>query len=260
MLPYRVVNKISFAPRYRRIPCSLPWITKKWSSSAVVARTPVYKPWENTSDYSILHHSQISVIKRDPAPAQEELLSMASMQDPLVWIDLETSGLDFKTDRILEVACIITNGTVTKSIKGPNLVIHREEELLNNMNEWCKRQHWKTGLVSEVQHSKLSVTDAEEILLDFVCKHVPNAKTALLAGSSVHFDKEFLREEMPTLYNHLHYRIVDVSSIGEMVKRLYPSLLRRRPRKQGDHRAMADIEDSIRELQFYRDHALRYKE
>ena len=178
---------------------------------------------------------------------------------PLVWIDLETTGLSFETETILEVACLITDGSLSKCAQGPNLVIHHTDKQLLNMSQWCKDQHGKTGLIEESRLSTLDIEKVEEQLMKFIQETIPYNNLPLLAGSSVHFDKEFIRKYMPKLFKRLHYRIVDVTSIGEMVKRLNPTLLRRRPKKTGDHRAMGDIKDSMEELRFYKIHAFKGK-
>lgn len=144
-------------------------------------------------------------------------------------------------------------------IEGPDLVIHKDKKVLSNMDQWCLNQHGSTGLIEGCLRSTLSTADAEKQILEFVKKHVPGTGAGLLSGSSVHFDKEFLRKEMPNLFNHLHYRIVDVSTVGELVKRWFPTVLRRRPRKQGNHRALEDIRDSIRELEFYKNNVFHIR-
>lgn len=179
-------------------------------------------------------------------------------REPLVWIDLETSGLDCDKDCILEIACLVTDGDLKNVRIGPSVVVSRSKETMDAMGEWCTVQHRSSGLTKDVLASTVSIEEAEKTVLDFVKKYVPVEKIALLAGSSVHFDKEFLRKEMPNLFKHLHYRIIDVSTVGELVKRWSPNILLKRPRKQGsDHRAMSDIQDSLRELLFYQEHAFK---
>ena len=181
------------------------------------------------------------------------------LNEPLVWIDLETTGLSAENDTILEIACILTDGSLERIIEGPNIIIHKPKEVLRKMDHWCLNQHASTGLIEECLKSTLNTQDAEQQLMQFILPYVPNAKFGILSGSSVHFDKEFLRKEMPTLFNHLHYRIVDVTTVGELTKRWFPTVLRRRPRKRGNHRALDDIRDSIRELQFYKENVFRMR-
>lgn len=187
------------------------------------------------------------------------MTSEIKLTDPLVWIDLETTGLYVEKDCILEIACILTDGSLENKIEGPNLIVHKSKEILRNMDEWCLNQHGNTGLIGECLKSTLTIADAEQQLLHFIRTHIPEPNVGILAGSSVHFDKEFLRKEMPTLFKHLHYRIVDVTSVGELVKRWFPTVLRRRPRKQGNHRALDDIRDSICECQFYKENVFRLR-
>jgi oligoribonuclease len=180
------------------------------------------------------------------------------LNQPLVWIDLETTGLALDTNVILEVACIITDGSLEKIVEGPNLVIKRSDEILLKMSDWCWRQHNKTGLVNQCRsRESIKIKNAENILLEFVRKYIPNKATAILAGNSVHFDKEFIRKEMPELFSYFHHRIVDVSTINELVHRWFPTVIQRKPVKKGDHRALADLYDSIAELKFYRKNVLR---
>ena len=172
----------------------------------------------------------------------------------LVWIDLETTGLNKVKDVILEAACIITDWklNVIAELTHP-VIINRSQEVLDNMDQWCKEQHRKSGLIEDVQKSTTTVKEAEETLFNFIKEHVPDPKKGVLAGSSVHFDKSFLAKELPKVENHLHYRIVDVSSIGELSRHWFPNLIR--PRMAGTpHRALDDIRNSIMELRFYKRH------
>lgn len=177
---------------------------------------------------------------------------MEILEKPLIWIDLETTGLHVDKDCILEIACIITDGNLHKRYEGPSFVIHRSKEILEHMDDWCIHQHEQTGLTKASLNSSVTIKQAEIEILEFIKKYAPEKKVCNLAGSSVHFDKEFLRKEMPELFDHLHYRIVDVTTIGEVVRRWFPMMLRQRPRKHGNHRALDDIRNSIREMEFYK--------
>ena len=170
---------------------------------------------------------------------------------PLVWIDLEMTGLDVEKHTILEIACVVTDGKLRQRLEGPDLVIHHPEEVLSGMNEWCVEHHGASGLTEEVRNSRVSMEEAEDAVLAFVREHIPEPKVGLLAGNSVHADLYFLRRYMPRLADHLHYRIVDVTSIMEVTRRFLPSVERRKPRKAAGHRALADIMESIDELEYY---------
>ncbi|EFJ09489.1 hypothetical protein SELMODRAFT_229455 [Selaginella moellendorffii] len=170
---------------------------------------------------------------------------------PLVWIDLEMTGLDVCKDRILEIACIITDGKLTKSIEGPNLVIHQSDEILKGMGEWCQTHHAASGLTERVQNSKVTEAHAEMLVLKFVQKYTI-AGYAQLAGNSVYNDLNFLRKYMPTLAAHLSHVIVDVSSIKSLCKRWYPRDAERAPKKAKSHRALDDIRESIKELEYFK--------
>ncbi|KAM3223479.1 hypothetical protein ACQJBY_057061 [Aegilops geniculata] len=170
---------------------------------------------------------------------------------PLVWIDLEMTGLDISKDRILEIACIVTDGKLTKQIEGPNLVIIQSKACLDNMNEWCKTHHASSGLTERVLQSEISEGDAEKQVLDFLMKHV-GSDTPSIAGNSVYVDLLFLKKYMPRLAAIFSHVIVDVSSIMALCTRWYPKERKQTPRKGKSHRAMDDIKESIAELKYYK--------
>ena len=176
--------------------------------------------------------------------------------DLLVWMDLEMSGLNPEQDRILEIAAMITDGELRIVAEGPSLVIHQPESLLAGMDEWNQKHHGRSGLTERVRQSTLQEHEAESLLLDFICEHCVRG-TAPLAGNSVHQDRRFLRRYMPRLEDFLHYRIVDVSTVKELVRRWFPEVYRGAPPKAGAHRALDDIRESVLELRYYRDHAFR---
>lgn len=137
-------------------------------------------------------------------------------------------------------------------LQGPNIAIHQPDKVLDGMNAWCVDHHGASGLTQRVRESTISMQEAEEQVLTFIKQHVPEPKMALLAGNSVHVDLAFLRHCMPRLVDHLHYRIVDVSSIAEVCRRWCPDLARKAPRKERLHTALADIKESIQELRYYK--------
>ncbi len=175
---------------------------------------------------------------------------MAS-QDNLVWIDLEMTGLDVQACTILEIATIITDADLEIIAEGPDLVIHQPDEVLEAMDEWNTRHHGDSGLTKAVQESTLSLQQAEKRTLSFVQRYC-HRDTAPLCGNSIWQDRRFLGRYMPTLEDYLHYRVIDVSSIKEVVKRWYPDSYRNR-KKGGSHRALDDIRESIAELRHYRE-------
>ncbi|KAF0890564.1 hypothetical protein E2562_003776 [Oryza meyeriana var. granulata] len=187
----------------------------------------------------------------------ENLASSSSDYDkPLVWIDLEMTGLDIAKDRILEIACIITDGKLTKRIEGPDLVIRQSKECLNDMNEWCKIHHSASGLKDKVLQSDISENDAEKQVLDFIRKYIGLA-TPLIAGNSVYMDLLFLKKYMPNLAAIFSHVIVDVSSISALCTRWFPKERKQAPRKEKNHRAMDDIRESIKELQYYKENIFK---
>ncbi|KAG8569491.1 hypothetical protein GDO81_014432 [Engystomops pustulosus] len=136
-------------------------------------------------------------------------------------------------------------------LEGPNLIIKQPDELLDSMSNWCKEHHGKSGLTQAVRDSKISLAQAEYEFLSFIRKHTPPG-VCPLAGNSVHVDKQFLNKYMPQFMRHLHYRIIDVSTVKELCRRWYPVEYECAPKKAASHRALDDIRESIKELQFYR--------
>ena len=179
------------------------------------------------------------------------------MDQPLVWIDLEMTGLDPDNDVILEIACIVTDGSLDEAHDGPNLVLHATEDQLTGMLPIVVEMHTKSGLINDVPKSTITAAQAERLVLEFVAQHVPEPGSAPLAGNSVHADRAFLRKYMPALNDYLHYRIVDVSTIKELARRWHPTAANQSPKKRGGHRALADIRESIEELRYFRSAVFR---
>lgn len=175
-------------------------------------------------------------------------------QDPnaLVWIDLEMSGLNTDTDKIIEIATIITDSQLELIAQGPVLAVHQSDTVLNNMDEWNTRTHGGSGLTQRVRESTLSEADAERQTLDFIQQHVAKNKSPL-CGSSICQDRRFLARGMPQLEAYLHYRNLDVSSIKELVRRWKPEICAGFEKKN-THKALDDILESIAELKYYREH------
>lgn len=174
----------------------------------------------------------------------------------IVWMDLEMTGLDPDKERIIEMATLVTDSELNVIEEGPSLVIHQSEALLEAMDEWNTSHHGKSGLTAKVRQSTVTEAAAEEATLAFIKKHC-DERTAPLAGNSIHQDKLFLRKYMPRIEAYLHYRIVDVSSVKELVKRWYPDTHKAQPAKKEGHRALDDIRESVLELRYYRENAFR---
>ncbi len=172
--------------------------------------------------------------------------------DRLVWIDCEMTGLDPAFDEIVEIACIVTDAELNELDEGITLVVKPGDESFAGMDDFVVNMHTVSGLIEEIPEG-ISLADAERRVLDYVKVHVPEARKAPLAGSSVYVDRGFLARYMPELDSHLHYRLVDVSSIKELTRRWYPRVYFASPEKKGNHRALGDIRDSISELRYYRD-------
>lgn len=178
-------------------------------------------------------------------------------QDPnaLIWIDLEMSGLNTETDRILEIATVITDSELNTIAEGPVLVVHQSDSVLAGMDDWNTRTHTETGLCERVRASALSEVDVERQTLDFLQQYVPKGKSPM-CGNSICQDRRFLARWMPELEGWFHYRNLDVSTIKELARRWKPDVYAGMVKKN-THRAFDDIRESIEELRYYREHLLR---
>ncbi len=174
------------------------------------------------------------------------------MNDRLVWIDCEMTGLDLRRDALIEIAALVTDGDLRVLGEGVDLVIHADDSALAGMPDVVREMHARSGLTEEVRRSTVTLREAEEQVLAYVRTHVPEARTAPLAGNSIATDRGFLARDMPELDAHLHYRMVDVSSVKELCRRWFPRVFFAKPEKGLAHRALADIRESIRELDYYR--------
>ncbi|MEU5941240.1 oligoribonuclease [Micromonospora sp. NPDC047548] len=172
--------------------------------------------------------------------------------DLLVWIDCEMTGLDLGSDALIEVAALVTDPDLNVLGEGVDVVIHADEAALEAMPEIVRTMHGKSGLTEEVRRSTVTLAEAEDMVLEYVTSHVKDQRAAPLCGNSIATDRGFIARDMPRLDAHLHYRMIDVSSIKELTRRWYPRVYFGQPRKGLAHRALADIRESIRELEYYR--------
>jgi oligoribonuclease len=170
----------------------------------------------------------------------------------LVWIDCEMTGLDLGRDALIEVAALVTDPELKVLGEGVDIVIKASDELLAGMVDVVREMHGKSGLTDAVHNATITVSQAEEMIMEYVTKYVPTPRTAPLCGNSIATDRGFIARDMPTLDAHLHYRMIDVSSIKELARRWYPRTYYGQPTKGLAHRALADIKESIRELEYYR--------
>jgi oligoribonuclease len=176
---------------------------------------------------------------------------MANNAEHLVWIDCEMTGLDIAIDELVEVAVVITDWELQPVHPGFSIVIKPDDAALANMGEFVTAMHRDSGLLTEIP-SGVSLADAEYAVLEYILKYVPVGQQAPIAGNTIGTDRTFLAKYMPRVDSHLHYRSVDVSSIKELARRWYPRIYFNAPEKNGGHRALADILESIRELDYYR--------
>jgi oligoribonuclease len=174
------------------------------------------------------------------------------MNDRLVWIDCEMTGLDLANDALIEVAVLVTDSQLAILGDGLDIVIGAPADKLASMDDVVVAMHTKSGLTDAVRASTVTMADAEQQVLAYIKQYVPEPRTAPLAGNSIATDRGFIARDMPELDNHLHYRMVDVSSIKELTRRWYPRVYYAQPEKGMQHRALADIEESIQELRYYR--------
>lgn len=176
---------------------------------------------------------------------------MTNSSDRLVWIDCEMTGLDLDNDELVEIAVVITDFDLNLIGPGLDIVIKADDSALANMGDFVRDMHTSSGLIDEIPNG-VSVAEAEYQVLEYVLKFIPAEQKVPLAGNSIGTDRAFLARYMPRLDKQLHYRNVDVSSIKELARRWYPRVYFNAPSKDGGHRALADILESIRELAYYR--------
>jgi len=175
-----------------------------------------------------------------------------NVNDRLVWIDCEMTGLDIARDALIEIACLVTDAELTLLDEGVDVIIKPPAEALAGMPEVVREMHTTSGLLTELAGG-ITVAEAQDIVLGYVRGHVPEAKKAPLCGNSIATDRWFIARDMPELDAYLHYRMVDVSSIKELARRWYPRAYFASPAKHGGHRALADIKESVQELRYYRE-------
>ena len=176
---------------------------------------------------------------------------MAAHPDALVWIDCEMTGLDLEIDELVEVAVVITDYELKLLDPGFSIVIKADQSALDNMGDFVTAMHTESGLIDEIPNG-VTLAEAEYEVREYILKFVPDAQTAPLAGNTIGTDRAFLAKYMPRVDGHLHYRSVDVSSIKELARHWFPRVYFQAPAKNGGHRALADILESIRELDYYR--------
>jgi oligoribonuclease len=178
-------------------------------------------------------------------------MSTTRKNDRLVWVDMEMSGLQPETDRILEIAMIVTDGDLNIVAEGPVLVVHQEDTVLDRMDAWNKGTHGKSGLIDKVKASTLTEADVEAECLAFLKQHVKSSISPM-CGNTIHQDRRFMNRYMPKLEAYFHYRNIDVSTIKELCKRWQPEIAKGFSKQQA-HTALADIIESVEELRYYRE-------
>ncbi|MBF4995445.1 oligoribonuclease [Arthrobacter gandavensis] len=177
---------------------------------------------------------------------------MPITNERIVWIDCEMTGLDISTDALIEVAVLVTDSELNILGEGVDVVIRPEASALEQMGDFVRQMHTTSKLLDELPGG-MTLAEAEAEVIEYITKWVPEPKKAQLAGNSVGTDRMFLARDMPEVIDYLHYRIIDVSTIKELARRWYPRAYFQSPAKNGGHRALGDIQDSINELRYYRE-------
>ena len=177
---------------------------------------------------------------------------MTFSADNLIWVDLEMTGLDPEKERIIEMAIIVTDTQLNVLATGPVIAVHQSDDLLNRMDAWNTKQHHTSGLVERVKASQISEAEAEAMMLQFLKQHVPAGKSPM-CGNTIYQDRRFLSRYMPELEKYFHYRLLDVSTLKELAFRWAPRVYAG-VKKESKHLALADIQESIEELKYYRTH------
>ena len=176
--------------------------------------------------------------------------------DRLVWLDLEMTGLDLSRHVIVEIAALVTDGQLEPLDDGIDVIVHQPPEALAEMDDFVRKMHTKSALIGAIESSTVSLADAGAQTLAYIRTHVPDAGVAPMCGNSIGVDRRFLDQYLPELDQYLHYRSIDVSSFKELCRRWYPAVYKKRPHKAETHRARADVQESIAELRYYREHML----
>lgn len=179
-------------------------------------------------------------------------MEIADKDNRIVWVDLEMTGLDPSRHVIVEVAALVTDAELNIIDDGVDLVVHATDAELAEMDDFVTEMHSSNGLLDDIKASTVSIRDAEDAVLELVAKHCDPAHPAPLAGNSIATDRAFIRAQMPRLDDALHYRMIDVSTVKELSRRWFPKAYYNQPEKGMAHRALADIVESIRELDYYR--------
>jgi oligoribonuclease len=174
------------------------------------------------------------------------------MNDRLVWIDCEMTGLDLTRDALIEIACLVTDGELNILDDGVDVIIKPPPEAVDQMSDVVREMHTTSGLLAGLGQG-VTLDEAQDIVLSYIQQHVSEPRRVPLCGNSIATDRSFIARDMPQLDAYLHYRMVDVSSIKELARRWYPRVYFASPAKRGGHRALADIRESVQELRYYRE-------
>ncbi|CDW75820.1 exonuclease rnase t and dna polymerase iii [Stylonychia lemnae] len=181
----------------------------------------------------------------------QQNLQFSIYDKPVVWIDLEMTGLDITKEKILEIGIVVTDERFNKQTLGPNLIVKCDEFTLSNMDEWNQSHHQKSGLIEQVKKSSIDIVDAEQVILGFLHDLNVPYNSGSLAGNCIHTDRKFIQKYMPNLFNFLSHKIIDVTTFKQLCWRWNNQVFKQRPKKLGGHRAHDDILESIEEMKHY---------
>ncbi|XP_021963916.1 oligoribonuclease isoform X2 [Folsomia candida] len=230
-------------------------ISKSWAS-AILAEKSVRVEDNNLS----IKKNKNSTGVKHPANYRRRLDNMSwtkePMDDKLIWVDCEMTGLDYNKEMIMEIGCIITDRYLNEIARQPSIVVHVPDEKLNSMDTWCLKHHGDSGLTDACRQSTLTNEVVDEQLFHFLQEHT-KTKECPMAGNSIYMDRIFIAKQFPKFHSHFHYRNIDVSTIKELVRRWFPDEYSQTPKKKFSHRVLDDILDSIAELKYYRSAVFR---
>lgn len=184
---------------------------------------------------------------------------MVLVEQPLLWVDLEMTGLDLAKDRIIEFACLVSSASLEHVHPGPACIVHQPNHIMDSMDPWCTAHHRDSGLTAKVLESQTTIEDVQEKVIEFI-EQFEYVGRLVLAGNSVHVDRQFMCLYMPKLIAKLHYRIIDVSTCKELAMRWNPQALNAMSQKKETHRALDDILESIEELKYYKLHLFKVQQ
>ena len=230
-----------------------------FTSNQLLTRTTMFRTIVNSVQRRFAASPQVKSLTSQAGSVLKD--RNGKISKPIVWIDCEMTGLDHKSDHIIEICCIITDGNLNivddKDNNCYESVVHYNKDVMDKMGEWCVEHHGSSGLTAKVLASSKTREQVEDELLAYIKKYIPDSNVGILAGNSIHMDRLFMLKEFPKVINHLFYRLIDVSTIMEVGRRFNPEIVAAFPKKETAHTAKKDILESIDQLRWYNEHYLK---